>query len=320
MNRIWILGSGGMLGSALRRNFLRRNIPVFEVPEAFEWSNLERLNRQFKVSSERFFYELSSNDSWEIYWVCGTGTMGSSVKAMNRENQCFVLFLNIIKQKIVDTKSSGVIAYASSAGAIYAGSLDFEITEESETCVINEYGRSKLFQEKQLENLILECNKVKVLIARFSTLYGPGQGFGKNQGLITHIARSALRNYPLRIFVPLATARDYIFVDDAATDFICSVQEIKKMKKIFFKIKIIAFERSTSIAEILSTFSRLMRKRMAVLLVRSELTYQYPLRVSYLCSASFNNRAHLRRRTLIEGLHATLEAEKLIYFRLGYSQ
>ena len=131
--------------------------------------------------------------------------MGSSAKAMSLENKCFMIFLGIVKAKLVNTKSEGVIAFASSAGALYAGCLDFEITEESTVSVINEYGSSKLFQERQLEKLAFECNKVKILIARFSTLYGPGQGFGKSQGLISHIVRSVLRNHPVRIFVPLSS-------------------------------------------------------------------------------------------------------------------
>ena len=65
-------------------------------------------------------------------------------------------------------------------------------------------------------SFVLAHASATALVARLSTLYGPGQSRGKPQGLIAHIARGVVRNQPVRIYVPLDTVRDYLAADDAA--------------------------------------------------------------------------------------------------------
>ena len=111
----------------------------------------------------------------------------------------------------------GAIAFASSAGGIYAGAKDAVITEHTPPAPTTAYAREKLVQEDLIQAFVLANQRTAALLARVSTIYGPGQATGKQQGLLTHIARRILRNQPIQIYVPYDTIRDYIAVDDAAT-------------------------------------------------------------------------------------------------------
>ena len=55
-----------------------------------------------------------------------------------------------------------------------------------------------------------------MVIGRIANLYGPGQDPTKAQGLVSQLCRAHLERRPTSIYVSLDTARDYLFVDDAA--------------------------------------------------------------------------------------------------------
>lgn len=310
MRRVWILGSGGMLGSAITRIFRNRKENLFEISEPFDWANPRKLDDQFRLTIRQFFAGLCENDHWEIYWACGVGTMSSSEENMSLENKCFLNFLTNLYDQLTVSESKGIIGFASSAGALYAGSSEFEITEESKVAVINAYGRSKLFQERNLQKLALRCSKIKVLIVRFSTLFGPGQDIRKNQGLLTYIARSLLQHRVVEIYVPLDTTRDYLFVECAAFRLINSMKALADDGELKISIKIISAERSVSIAEILSIFSKLTKRRVGVLSKRTSLTGQYPARVAYRSIYSNAGSQSVNRYSFLEGVNRLLNSEK----------
>lgn len=313
MKRVWVLGAGGMLGGALTRELSRQKIEVYSYKERFEWGNQYRVQSQFEHAINEFKAGLQVGYTWEIYWAAGAGSMGSYCADLNGETAALKYFLALLKKLLVQKANFGVLGFASSAGALYAGSSDFEITEETQVSVINDYAAAKLEQEQLLRDFALSQDKVTVLIARFSTLYGPGQAQGKRQGLLSHIARSALRHQPVEIFVPLDTSRDYLFVDDAASDFIASLDVLRSGNE-RFQIKIIAAERSVTISEIISTFNRLNKRRLRVICNRNNLSAMYSSRVAYRSLLPLaGDRTLLRRHTLLEGIAAVLKHERMAY-------
>lgn len=313
MKRVWVLGSGGMLGAAVTRNLLRQAvIHEYRYAESFDWKNLVHLREQFQLATQEFFTGLPSNDDWEIYWAAGVGTMGASKLDLDGETAALGALLAALRDQLQRCQACGVIAYASSAGALYAGSTDFEISETSVVTGGNDYAKTKLCQEKMLEDFVLTVNGVRLLVARFSTLYGPGQAIDKRQGLLTHIARCALRRQPIEIFVPLDTSRDYLFVEDAACDWIeCSRTIRNNDGKV--QIKIVAAERSVTISEILATFNRLIKKQLRIVCSRNALSSQYAQRVAYRSIAPKAESAKSNRHTLLEGAAALLRSERMTY-------
>lgn len=312
MRRVWVLGSGGMLGTAVTRELRRSGATVYQYPEPFDWRTPERIRAQFGRAVREFLGGLTSGDDWEIYWAAGVGSMGSSKAELDGETAALGDFLALLGSRLSGCKASGVIGFASSAGALYAGCQDFEITEASPVTGANDYARVKLAQERVLEEFVSTLGGVRLLIARFSTLYGPGQALGKRQGLLSHIARCALRHQPVEIFVPLDTSRDYLFVDDAASDFIASSRALRARGGRVL-IRIIAAERSVTISEIVSTFNRLIKKRLRVVCNRNSLSALYAPRVAYRSVSPLGAGIEINRHTLLEGMAVLLRAERMVY-------
>jgi UDP-glucose 4-epimerase len=313
MKRVWVIGSGGMLGRALTRSLCDSTLEIYRYGDSFEWANPNNLTKQFEDAITEFFLELKKDDSWQIYWVGGVGSMGSSVNDLEVETATLENFLTLLRQAIDLSCIKGVFAFASSAGALYAGNTDFEVTESSPLAINNDYGFAKITQEKILQNLVSNQNVISVLIARFSTLYGPGQAYGKRQGLLSHIARCALRNQPVEIFVPLDTSRDYLFIDDAANKLISTVRALEASDKLFI-IKIMAAEHSVTISEIIATFNRLNKKPLRVIHNRNKLSSLYAPRLAYRSVVMPNINLCFGQHTLLEGVSRLLQDERMLYF------
>lgn len=312
MIHAWVLGSGGMLGSAIHKQLELQRVVVYRYHERFDWKNIDRLGIQFRLALTEFISRLTSkNDRWEIYWAAGVGAMSSDTVDLHSETVALEDFLALLKEQLIYLRFPGLIGFASSAGALYSSCSDFEITELSTVTSQTDYAKAKLTQEQMLISFLLETSNVSLLVARFSTLYGPGQSTGKQQGLLSHIARCALKHQPVEIFVPLDTMRDYMFSDDAALTFINSIR-VLSIDESKYRIKIIASERSTTIAEIISTFNRLLQKRVLLVFNRTNLSNLYPPRVSYRSIYPIKN--YSKPRSLIEGVASLLLFERRVYF------
>ncbi len=312
MKRVWVVGAGGMLGGAVNRELCRDVVQVYRYREPFEWRNPHLVRVQLEQAISQFLSGFTVGDSWEIYWAAGVGSMGSSRVDLDSETAALEGFLASLTQRLFECGMPGVFGFASSAGALYAGSQDFEITEHTPVMVANDYAEAKLAQERLLEQFASSQDVATVLIARFSTLYGPGQAQGKRQGLLSHIARCALRHQPVEIFVPLDTSRDYLFIDDAASDFIGSAQSLRAGNE-RFQVRIVAAERSVTISEIVATFNRLNKRRLRVVCSRNNLSVLYAPRVAYRSVSPLTADREIRRHTLLEGAAALLRAERMAY-------
>ena len=301
-----------MLGAAVVRALRCGTAEVYRYREPFDWKNPERLRAQFEAATLEFLAGLRSGDDWDIYWAAGVGSMSSSQADLSGETVALDGLLASLGQCLSECGVPGVFAFASSAGALYAGSQDFEITEATPVTVVNDYAVAKLAQERLLETFVSGQSLVRVLVARFSTLYGPGQALGKRQGLLSHIARCALRHQPVEIFVPLDTLRDYLFIDDAALDFIDSSHTLR-MARDRLQVRIIAAERSVTISEIVETFNRLNKRRLRLVCNRNSLSALYAPKVVYRSVSPLTAGRDIHRHTLLEGAAALLRAERMAY-------
>jgi UDP-glucose 4-epimerase len=312
MKRVWVLGARGMLGGAVIQALRSSPVKLYRYDEPFDWTREERVRLQFEQATREFLAGLAVGDEWEIYWAAGVGAMGSSRADLNVETAVLGAFLAALAQGLSVCCAPGVLGFASSAGALYAGSEDFEITEDTPIAMRNDYAAAKLAQERLFEYFAAGQPSVHVLLARFSTLYGPGQAQGKRQGLLSHIARCALRHQPVEIFVPMDTSRDYLFVDDAACDFIASAQALRSHGA-RVQVRIIAAERSVTISEIVATFNRLNKRRLRLVCNRNNLSALYARRVAYRSVSPLAVGWGVDRHTLLEGVAALLRAERMAY-------
>jgi len=252
----WIIGRNGMLGTSIFKVLSELKTNIFIEPDNFNWQNPATLHEQLCKSIELFADNVTQRrTSWEIYWAAGVGTMASTRKDMAQETEIFKEILRLIGNESRLIGVQGTIIFSSSAGAIFSGSTELIINENTKVAPTTSYALAKIEQENLIEKFVKSYQNIIGFIARISTLYGLKQSITKKQGLITHIARCLIAKKTISIYVPLDTMRDYISSDDAARIMVKSLRLVDNDKN-FIK-KVVASERPTTIAEIIGIFKRL---------------------------------------------------------------
>ncbi len=312
MTVAWVVGSHGLLGSALHGSLRSDGSELFSPAERFRWGSEPELTSQISAAVRAFASRAGGAKRWEVYWAAGIGSMGSSEAELMPETRALSLLLGRVESEPRLIAMPGAVALASSAGAIYAGSNDYIVNEGSSPAPTTSYAREKLKQEEILRAFAHANSRVSVLLARLSTLYGPGQSSGKPQGLLAHIARCIVRNQPVRIYVPLDTIRDYIAADDAAVAMIAAMREADERPQVC--IRIIASEQPATIAEIIAVFKRIARRAPRIITSASRLSDVYPRRVRFRSAAVRGNPA-TQRTSLLVGAAQIMAAERIVFVR-----
>lgn len=309
MTIVWVIGSGGLLGSALCRALRSKGERFFSPDEAFCWREPSTLHSQLVKAVQSFGQQVHAADRWEIYWAAGVGTMGSTSEAMIPETDAFAVLLKAIENQPHLNAKIGTLTLASSAGAIYAGCTHEIICTETAPAPTTPYAYEKLKQEHLLATWAQTNQKWSGLAARISTLYGPGNSHIKQQGLIAHIARCILQNKPTHIYVPIDTIRDYITADDAAISIITWLHQLKAPG---FYTRLIASGESTTIAEIISIYKRISRRNPRVITSATKLSSVYTPRIQFRVQAPAQNE-RLFRTSLVIGIARVMAAERASY-------
>jgi UDP-glucose 4-epimerase len=308
MTIAWVVGSGGLLGSALCRALRRGGTELFSPARRFSWASEAELAPQIATAVQAFAARATAAGRWEIYWAAGVGTMSSTETALEAESQILAALLRAVESAPLLMTTHGALAFSSSAGAIYAGSPDCIITENTPPAPTTAYARAKLKQEDLVRSFAHANDNVSALLARLSTLYGPGQSLGKQQGLLTHIACCTLKNLPVQIYVPFDTIRDYIAADDAAAAMISALRAAAETPRV--QTKIIASEQPVTIAEIIATFKRVARRSPRVITSASKLSGIYPRRVCFHSTVAQVNGCSLPRTSLLIGIAKVMATER----------
>lgn len=261
-----------MLGHSLELELAKTH--SIWVPETrTNWQDQTSAVTSLRQDCEGFFQSIGDAD-WSIAWCAGQSIVGSTDSEITRESELIeTLFESIKICKPKDTR--GKVFFASSAGGIYAGIANAVITEDSKQSPISTYGLGKLAHEeifrKYSRNLEINC-----LIARITNLYGPGQDMSKSQGLISQLCKSNLTKKPLNIFVPLQTARNYIYVEDASA----MIAEFMQHKDELC-IKIFASPQSVTVATIIRTSYEVFKRRSLISLGVNERTSLQPISLHF---------------------------------------
>lgn len=305
---VWIIGRGGLLGSALERSMRRRsNTQLFVSDDRpWPWNDVSDVKSRITDAVSAFGDAAKNHASWEIHWAAGRGTMASTEADLSAETDILAHLLDCLKREASLKSRPGSFLFASTAGAIYGDLSVGVITENTPPSPKTAYGREKLKQETMLTDWTAAASSVSTLLARFSNLYGPGQSSKKNQGLITHIARSVLRHTPVNIFVPFDTIRDYIFVDDAAARVISLLQTLRVPGSA--RSLIIASEETTTIAHIIGVFRRITRLNPRIIRSTSVVASSYPRLVQF--RSTIRSEELLQRTPLAIGIAETLAHER----------
>ncbi len=255
----WVIGQGGLLGSAIIRQirqsstaddlFMSRPIP---------WSSPQASD--CLVSEYRRFREQVGVTAWNILWAAGAATVASPRDIAMAELGPLESLLTAIRTN--PPRADGFFFLTSSAGGVFAGSQNPPFTESSIPAPLGPYGELKFAQEvRTATELSATC---RVVIGRFSNLYGPGQNLDKLQGLISRLALAAIHRQPISIFVPLDTMRDYIYVDDAAAAVLAQTQKPPGQSSSSTRTVIIASGQPTTVGQVIHMMGQVTRRRIPV--------------------------------------------------------
>jgi len=250
----WVVGSGGLLGSALARQ-LDDIFAAAPVP----WNEPERAAALLNQEAERFADHVDGSP-WSVIWAAGAATTSSSGVQTRTELESLRGLLTGIRKHLPAGK--GHFFLTSSAGGVYAGSANPPFDRDTPVQPLSAYGELKLAQETLASNMLADF--AAVTIGRVSNLYGPGQDLGKLQGLISRLALASVTRQPINIFVPLDTIRDYIYVDDAGRAILKLLQSSASSDPL--RIEVVASGSPTTVGQLIQTMNLLTKKRVPVAL------------------------------------------------------
>jgi UDP-glucose 4-epimerase len=307
----WVIGEGGLLGSSLKIELARDGRTPFSPSSSFAWGNAAELTEQFAIALKQFEALANKEDRWEIYWAAGTGNMHSKASDLKSETKALAMLVKLIQGSTLDM-SVGTFQFSSSAGAIYAGSSEQVITEDSPIAPINPYALEKLEQEKLIAQLQKCDPRFTILISRISSVFGRRKKKTSEQGLLGQMAEKVVRNEVIHIYVPLETLRDYIHVDDAARAIVSAVHLAQSEGG--QSIKIIAAQSSYSIAQIIAMFKKIGRRHVRVVSHTIESSKYYRRGVRFE-SKYLLDKASFRVRPVLVGIAQLLENELLQFAR-----
>lgn len=308
----WVLGGGGLLGRALLGEISRSGGRVFNPNLPISWGDPIAIPDQLRQLVRAFSEATQDASRWRIFWSAGVGTMASEDAELVIERNAFETLLNEIERSPALRLERGTIALASSAGALHVSDTQSVIHETTTPTLSTPYARSKLLQEERLAHFCRQKTGASGLSARISTLYGAMPRPGKRQGLIAHIAHCVVRNKPVGIYVPLDTMRDYISAQDAARMILMAVSASESVHG--YRVRLVASERPTSVAEIVSEFKRVAHRPVRVVMGAAGTWPRYPSSVTF--KSLFRSTEYPITTSPIRiGIAAMLAAERMNFLK-----
>ena len=259
----WVIGSGGLLGSAINDRLFKES-QTWQPTTKIQWAteqnkeSLEGMQSSIKAAVTEFAQQIGESD-WTIYWCAGIGVVSSSESQLSIEVHAVGELLRLIKQSNISGKGRGTLFFASSAGGVYAGSINPPFDEFTLPNPLSAYGKQKIAIEKLCIQFGIE-NSIKIVIGRIANLYCPYQKRYKKQGLITTLIQNSLLKRVTEIYVPLNTIRNYIFVKDAANQIISAVLGSKNPSE----IRVICSQNNTSLSDLLNITNKIVGRKMNV--------------------------------------------------------
>lgn len=261
-----VVGARGLLGSAVVRRLRAARQPVLEA--SVPWHDAQAAPAALTAALADL-RRVAGDGPWHLAWCAGSGVTSTTREVLDAEVATVRRWIDAtVAEPSVDL-SRGRVFLASSAGGIYAGADLPPFTELTPPAPLSAYGEIKLSTEAEFARLAAQGG-ARVLVARISNLYGPGQNLAKAQGLISQMCRSQLTGQPLGVYVSLDTVRDYLYVEDAAgmvIDGLAGLDTVAAPGEVV--LKILASQRSASIAAVVGEIRRVFRRRPLLRLAAS---------------------------------------------------
>lgn len=125
-------------------------------------------------------------------------------------------FMQTVKLCAMLKNTNTRMIFLSSGGTVYGRQECQPIREDAVAAPINHYGNVKLSIENVMRVFDIQA-EAKMLIARISNPYGPGQDFTKGVGFVDAALKKAMRREVIQIWGNGEVIRDYIYIRDVCT-------------------------------------------------------------------------------------------------------
>lgn len=250
--RFVLLGAGGILGSGFRAALGRRADAALRIrPNWAEPSTVTTL------LTGPFAAHAASGQRTAVVWAAGVGTISAHESVMRAETEALSHLHDSIRRLPAEARTRLSVLFASSAGALFGAHGASPVDEDSSPAPVSEYGRVKLLQETMLRRLSEETG-CRVLACRYSNLYGLASERLTARGLVSTAVRASRYRQPMIVYVSPDTRRDYVYNQDAAA---MALHRLGLMTA-GFETALIRDGRSRTVAEVLSTITRVSGRRV----------------------------------------------------------
>jgi UDP-glucose 4-epimerase len=265
---VWVVGRGGMLGGAVESRLQRYDVEIWKPEVRVPWDDPVHATAVL-LANVHAFTNAAAGRPRTVYWCAGAGVTATGASSLSDELTVFQRFLDTFDNR---ADATGSLVLASSAGGVYAGAESPPFDESSPPRPLAPYGHVKLAMEHAGSEWARSTGG-RVLIARLANLYGPGQDITKPQGLVSQLLRSHLLRQPLQVYVPLETARDYIYIDDAAARVVAASTRAEGGEPGSITVKIVASQQGLSVATVLGELRRVLLRRPPIVLGSSPVSH-----------------------------------------------
>jgi UDP-glucose 4-epimerase len=255
----WIIGSGGMLGSACSREAARHGAHLFAATPV-PWGSPEA-SATLTADAARFREDVHDDD-WAVVWAAGSSIVASRLDETTSELTVLQALLDALESD--PPRGRGAFFLTSSAGGVFAGSANPPFDLDTPPAPLSPYGQLKLDQELAARTTL--GGVIPLGIGRFANLYGADFNAAKGQGLIQQLCRAALLRQSLNLYVSMDTVRDYIYVDDAAAAAWGLVQRIVRQQPAEPVTAVIATGQPATVAQVIATVENVAHRRVSLAL------------------------------------------------------
>lgn len=227
--KVIVVGGNGFIGRNLCRDLVNRGEEVFsfdiQKPEQ-RIQGVTYIAGDF-FDDEQLFAAIDRKDVI-IHSLSTVNPGNSNLRYMQGYSRDFIQSIKLFEQAI---KNKAKVIFLSSGGTVYGIQEKQPIVEEQLPLPINHYGTVKLC----IENVIRTFNTqlhTKMLIARISNPFGPGQDYTKGVGFIDAVVKKTLTKDTIEIWGDGNVIRDYIYIDDV-TNMLCSLIDYEGSEEVF---------------------------------------------------------------------------------------
>lgn len=205
-----LLGGGGLLGSGFREVLGRRGAEVTRLRP--DWRDPSAVARSLGTELPE---QVSRSGPTAVIWAAGVGSIGASQDVLRTETDGVRALASTLAALPAEVRAQVTVLFASSAGALFGAHGAALVGDADVPVPMTAYGREKLVQEQVLREAA-ERSGVRVVVSRFSNLYGLADGRLTARGLVSTAVRATRLRQPMTVFVSPDTRRDYVFGADAA--------------------------------------------------------------------------------------------------------